>query len=72
MKPGWQTSEFWISVTGQLLALLALAGAVNGADRDRLETALTNGVTAVFALAGSFTVVWQYVRGRTALKSGPH
>jgi hypothetical protein len=69
MKPGWQTSEFWITVAGQALALLALTGAINSGDKDRLETALANAITAGFALIGNAVVVIRYVRSRTELKT---
>lgn len=69
MKPGWQTSEFWIALVGQLLALLALSGAINVADKDKLETALANAVTAIFAIVSSAVVVIRYIRSRSELKS---
>jgi hypothetical protein len=69
MKPGYQSSEFWITVLGQILALLALTGAINVGDKDKLETALANAVTAVFTIVSSTVVVIRYVRSRTALKS---
>ncbi|MBL8799962.1 MAG: hypothetical protein JNM56_39130 [Planctomycetia bacterium] len=69
MKPGWQTSEFWIALIGQLLALLALAGAIPLSDKDRLETALASAVTAVFTLLTSAVMVTRYIRSRSELKS---
>jgi len=69
MKPGWQTSEFWVTLIGQVLALLAITGAISIGDRDKLETALTNAVTAVFTLLTSAVIVIGYIRSRTALKS---
>lgn len=69
MKPGWQTSEFWIALIGQLLALLALAGAIPIGDQDRLETALASAVTAVFTLITSAVMVTRYIRSRSELKS---
>lgn len=69
MKSGWQSSEFWITVGGQLLALLAVLGAVNVGDKDKLETALTNAVTAIFTIISSAAVVSRYIRSRSALKS---
>jgi len=69
MKPGWQTSEFWIALIGQLLALLALAGAIPLSDKDRLETALASAVTAVFTLITSAVMVTRYIRSRSELKS---
>jgi hypothetical protein len=69
MKPGWQTSEFWIALAGQVLALLALTGAINIGDKDKVETAVTNMVTAVFTITSSAAVVVRYIRSRSELKS---
>jgi len=68
MKPGWQSSEFWITLLGQVLAVLALTGAINVGDRTHLETALANAVAAIFTLAASAAVVIRYIRSRTELK----
>jgi hypothetical protein len=69
MKPGWQSSEFWITLLGQVLALLALSGVINVGDKDKLETASANAVTAVFTIVSSTAVVIRYIRSRTELKS---
>jgi len=69
MKAGWKTSEFWIVLLGQALTLLALTGAISVGDKEHLETALANAVTAVFTILGSTVVVSRYIRSRSALKS---
>jgi hypothetical protein len=69
MKPGWQSSEFWIALVGQALAVLALTGAINVGDKDKIETALANAVTAVFTILSSAAVVVRYIKSRSELKS---
>src|SRR5262245_16709172 len=69
MKPGWQSSEFWIALVGQALALLALTGTIASGDKDKLETALANAVTAVFTILSSAAVVVRYIKSRSELKS---
>lgn len=69
MKPGWQTTEFWIALIGQVLALLALTGTISVGDRDKLETALANLVTALFTIVASTLVVLRYIRSRSELKT---
>lgn len=69
MKPGWRTSEFWMALIGQALALLALTGVIPVGDQEQLETALANAVTAVFTILSSAAVVIRYIRSRTDLKS---
>jgi hypothetical protein len=69
MKPGWQTSEFYIALAGQLLAILVLLGIVPAADRATLEGAISRAVEAVAAFAASTLGVWQYIRSRTTVKT---
>lgn len=69
-KPGWQTSEFWIALASQLLALLVLAGVLSPADRGTLEAAVSNSIAAVFTIVASASVVIQYIAARTSLKRG--
>lgn len=69
MKPGWQSSEFWITLLGQLLTLLVLTGTVSIGDKDKLETAVTNMVTAIFTIISSGVIVVRYIRSRSELKS---
>jgi len=68
MKPGWQTSEFWITIGSQLLAFLALVGLVPASDRATLESALASAVTAIFTVISSAAVVFRYIRSRSELK----
>jgi hypothetical protein len=68
LRPGWQTSEFWIALLNQLLGLLVLVGVLAPADRDQFGPALGNGAVAIFTLLGSVAVVWKYIHSRTALK----
>lgn len=68
MKPGYKTSEFWLAVSGQLLSLLVLTGFVSVADKEKIETAVVNSVSALFTLITGATIVWQYIHARTSLK----
>src|SRR5262249_10320290 len=47
IRPGWQSTEFWTTLTGQLLSFLALAGIIHAADAATLQDALAKCVTAV-------------------------
>lgn len=69
VKAGWKTSEFWIALISQTLTLLVLAGALTRGDEDLLADALGRMATAITALVSSSAIVWQYIRGRIALKS---
>lgn len=68
MKPGYRTTEFYVALFSQLLGLLALAGLVSPIERDALNAALAQAVTAAATLAASAAVVMQYIQCRTELK----
>jgi hypothetical protein len=69
MKPGIKTTEFWLSLIGNVLAFAVALGVVSSADKATLEGALTTIVTSAIALVGAVTIVVTYVRGRIAAKS---
>lgn len=67
-RPGWQTSEFWIALASQLLALLMIAGWINPADKQTLEQNVAAAITAIFTIVGSVAVVVRYIDARCSLK----
>ncbi len=67
-RPGWKTSEFWIALASQLLALLVVLGWINPADKQTLEQNVAAAITAVFTLTGSVVVVLRYIDARSSLK----
>jgi hypothetical protein len=67
-KPGWKTTEFYVSLIAQILALLVAFGFLSASEARTLETALAQCVTAVFLFIGNAWVVVSYIRGRVALK----
>jgi hypothetical protein len=69
MRPGWKTSEFWVALVSQLLALAVLLGVIPVQDRATLEGALATAVTAAFVLVASAAVAWKYMGGRVDLKT---
>jgi hypothetical protein len=68
MKPGFLTSEFWISVATQILAFLVITHVITPQDQEALAAALTKAIAAVFTIFAAARVVIQYVESRTALK----
>lgn len=65
MKPGWKTSEFWITVVTALPGLLVAAGLVPVSDQAMLDATaskLAAGVVAAVAIS-------KYIGSRTAIKS---
>jgi hypothetical protein len=68
IRPGWQSTEFWTTFTGQLLSFLTLVGIIHASDVATLQDALAKCVTAVFVLVVNAWVVVRYIRSRTELK----
>jgi hypothetical protein len=58
MKPGWKTSEFWLTVTAQALGAVTASGALPGSG---LATTLVGLATTVLAQLG-------YTASRAAVK----
>lgn len=69
MKPGYLTSECWITV-GVLVAGLAVQlGFVNAADVGGLTDGWSKTVTAIFTLGAQAAAALAYLRSRHALKA---
>lgn len=68
-KPGWQTSEFWVTLASQLLTVATLLGFVSMIDAQRLQGAIAAGVAGAFAFIANAAVVWSYIRGRVESKN---
>lgn len=67
-KPGWMTTEFWLTLVAQVVALLVLFGVVSVADKDSVTGTMGRAVENVFAVVGSAAAIWQYIRSRTDVK----
>jgi hypothetical protein len=70
MKPGYQTTEFWLALASQLLGVLVLFHVISPQESATLSTALSNGITAAFTIIASTRVVLGYINSRTNLKAG--
>jgi hypothetical protein len=68
MKPGYMTSEFWISVTTQILAFLVVTHAISPQDQEALGGALAKMIAAVFTICTSGRIIVSYIQSRTTLK----
>jgi hypothetical protein len=69
MKPGYQTSEFWIAIITKLLAVFCVAGVITTADEQKLAATATNAVIGVFAIITAGKVIGEYIKGRSTVKS---
>lgn len=69
VKPGWQTTEFWLTLLGQIMPVLVLLHAIQPADVSTLQGASTQIIQAVFALVTSGGILWSYIAGRAKVKA---
>lgn len=68
MKPGYKTSEFYLTIIAQVLSLLAVVGVINAGDVQPMYQVIGEMIAAgVVVLAGAWQVV-SYIKSRTELK----
>ncbi len=68
MKSGWQTSEFWLTLTANVLAFAVAFGIVPIGDKETVQGAATQIITGVFGLLAGAAVLWKYIEARKTLK----
>jgi hypothetical protein len=66
LRPGYRTTEFWISVAMALPGIAVLAGLIPASDEPNLETLITKIIAGVVASVAA----WRYVSSRVELKKG--
>lgn len=68
-KPGWKTTEFWVttgtSVATVTVLVLSLLG---GGDASGLHDAIVKAFAAIGSLVMSAVVIWKYIASRTQVK----
>lgn len=67
-KPGYKTTEFWISAVNALLMIGVGFGVINAEQQDELSGAIGQAIVAGFALVAAIVPVIEYIRSRTAVK----
>jgi anti-sigma-K factor RskA len=68
VRPGWQTTEFWLSLATTTVTVAIALGLVAADDRGHIETAVVHGIEAIGALFAAAWVVVTYARERTEAK----
>lgn len=69
VKPGYRTSEFWLTVVSFIFSGLYLIGLLD--DHNQKEDLIhetSRGVEAVILILGQLTVLFRYIKGRTEIK----
>ena len=69
MKPGWKTTEFWMTIVTTLLALAVTFGVITPQDSDELQVALSKCIGAAVVFVTSAYTIVMYIRSRLTLKA---
>jgi hypothetical protein len=64
MKPGYQTSEFWVTLGGTIVSLLVMAGFLEPSKSGEIAALVTQAIGGIVALGS----IISYVLSRTELK----
>ncbi len=69
IKPGWRSSEFWVTLVSFIFSGAYLTGLLNDhGQKEDLITEGSRGVEAVILIIGQLTVLYRYVKGRSDIK----
>ena len=68
-KPGWQTSEFWLTVVAKAFAVLVAGGVISASTQTTWENAIGNAVLGIFAILTLARMSRDYIDARTNIKS---
>lgn len=69
MKPGILSTEFWISLIGQLVSILVLTGVLAPGDATDINAFVAKAAVQIAALIGSIALAWKWIHDRTKLKA---
>lgn len=69
IKPGYRTSEFWLTVVSFIFSGLYLIGILDDhSQKEDLIAETSRGVEAAILVLGQLTVLFRYIKGRTEVK----
>jgi hypothetical protein len=69
VKPGTQTSEFWVAIATKLIMLAVSAGVLTESWGQEFSKAITPAITGVFALLALAHVARGYIQSRATVKA---
>lgn len=72
MKPGYKTSELYMTLIPQIVGLLVIFGVLNAEEATTLTEALTQAIQAIAGLATAIVPLWRYLNSRTQIKTAYH
>lgn len=69
IKPGWKSSEFWLTAVSFLFSGFYLVGLLDDhSQKEDLIAETSRGVEAFILIVGQLTVLFRYIKGRTEIK----
>ena len=68
-KPGYATTEFWLTLISQLIPILVLTGLLTPDDATGVQSGLETAVTTGFAFGQAIITLVTYVWGRVKVKT---
>lgn len=69
VKPGYRTSEFWLTVVSFIFSGLYLVGLLDDhGQKENLIAETSRGVEAFILIIGQLAVLFRYIKGRTEIK----
>lgn len=67
-KPGYKTSEFWVTVVSFICSGLYLIGIIGFDDKNNTTDVLAHGIESIILIAGQAAVFMGYIRSRAIVK----
>ena len=72
IKPGWKTSEFYITLVSFIFSGLYLLGVIGEtAYKDELIRDVSHAVESVILISGQLLIIYNYIQSRKKAKSIP-
>lgn len=69
IKPGWKSSEFWLTAVSFLFSGLYLVGLLDSNNqKEDLIAETSRGVEALVLIMGQLAVLFRYIKGRSEIK----
>jgi len=68
LKPGYKTTEFWLTVAVQVLPLLVIFNVLSQPEAETLAQSIEQATQAIAALVAAIVPIWRYVESRKAVK----
>lgn len=69
IKPGYKTTEFWVSVANAILMIGVGFGVITNEQQQSLSDAVAQAIIAGFALVAAIVPIIEYIRSRAAVKA---